>query len=39
LIVVDASVVVEFLLGRSSVVEAITGELTGALDEALQPRS
>jgi predicted nucleic acid-binding protein len=35
LIVVDASVAVEFLLGRSSAVEAITTELTGALDEAL----
>ena len=35
MIVVDASVAVEFLLGRSSAVEAITTELTGALDEAL----
>lgn len=33
--VVDASVVVEFLLGRRSIVEALTAELSGALDEAL----
>ena len=35
MIVVDASVVVEFLLGRSSVVEAVLAELTEAADEAL----
>jgi predicted nucleic acid-binding protein len=35
LIVVDASVLVEFLLGRRQVLEAVTRELSGALDEAL----
>lgn len=35
MIVVDASVLVEFLLGRRQVLEAITRELSGALDEAL----
>ncbi len=35
MIVTDASTVVEFLLGRRSTVEAVTAELTGALDEAL----
>jgi predicted nucleic acid-binding protein len=35
LIVVDASVLVEFLLGRRPVIEAVTGELSGTLDEAL----
>ncbi len=35
MIVVDASVLVEFLLGRRGTVEAITRELSGALDEAL----
>jgi predicted nucleic acid-binding protein len=35
LIVVDASVVVEFLLGRAATVEALTAELTGTRDEAL----
>lgn len=35
MIVVDASVLVEFLLGRPQVLEAVTRELSGALDEAL----
>ena len=35
MIVVDASVLVEFLLGRRQVLEAVTRELSGALDEAL----
>lgn len=35
MIVVDASVVVEFLLGRGATVTALTAELTGARDEAL----
>lgn len=35
MIVVDASTLVEFLLGRPEVIEAVTRELSGALDEAL----
>jgi predicted nucleic acid-binding protein len=35
LIVVDASVLVEFLLGRRHVLAAVTHELSGELDEAL----
>ncbi len=35
MIVVDASVLVGFLLGRASVIEAVNAELTDALDEAL----
>lgn len=35
MIVADASVVVEFLLGRARTIEAITRELSGARDEAL----
>ncbi len=35
MIVVDASVVVEFLLGRVSVIEAVRAELGNATDEAL----
>jgi predicted nucleic acid-binding protein len=35
LIVIDASLLVEFLLGRRGTIEAITRELSGALDEAL----
>ena len=35
MIVVDASVLVEFLLGRRQVLEAVTRELSGALDEVL----
>ena len=31
----DASVLVEFLLGRAEVLEAVSRELSGALDEAL----
>ena len=34
-LVIDASVAVEFLLGRRSTVDAVTAELSGALDEAL----
>ncbi len=35
MIVVDASVLVEFLLGRRQALEAVARELSGALDEAL----
>jgi predicted nucleic acid-binding protein len=35
LIVIDASILVEFLLGRPQAIQAVTRELSGALDEAL----
>ena len=35
MIVIDASVLVEFLLGREKTIEAVTRELSGALEEAL----